>query len=76
MYTYRSQKNFLCPYLLSWELTRRERFFIHAKYPTSSSFCTYSKLTLLSIFRSVSRIGSIESSFFFSMQYTLMEMLF
>jgi len=40
MYTYRLQKNFLCSYLLSCELTRRDRFFIHAKCPTSSSFCT------------------------------------
>jgi len=34
MYTYRSQKNFLCPYLLSCEPTRRDRFF----YPREMSY--------------------------------------
>jgi len=39
-------------FLLSCELTRQERFFIHAKCPLLSS-CTYSKLTCFSLFVSV-----------------------
>jgi len=67
-YTYLSQKNFLCSFLLICEMTRRDRFFIHTKCPTSLS-CTYSKLICLSSFLSVTHIGKIENSFFFSMQY-------
>jgi len=74
MFTYLSQKNFLCSFLLICELTRRDIFFIHTKCSMLLSSCMYSKLTCLSIFWLVSRIERIESSFFFSMLYTLIKM--
>jgi len=70
---YTDRKRISCVYIYWVVLTRQDRFLIHAKCPTSS-FCTYSKLTCLSIFFSVSRIGKIESSFCFSTRYTLMEL--
>ena len=50
MCTYRSQKNFLCSILVSCDLTRRDRFFIHTKCPTPSSrgSCMYSTLMCFS----------------------------
>jgi len=73
MYTYWSRKYFLCSFLFNCEFTR-DKFFIHAKCLTSLSFCTYSKLTCLSLFISASHIRKI--SFLFSILYILISLRF
>jgi len=64
-YTYRWQKNFLFFFLVIYELMRRDRFLIHAKWPRLCESCRYRRLTCF-FFLSVSR----RRTCLFSMPYT------
>ena len=74
-YTYRSQKYFLFFFLIICDLTRRDRFLIHAKWPRLSlcESCRYRRLTSFFFLLSVSRR---KRTCLFSMPYTLIDTAF